>query len=101
MSQPAPQASTLPGALGTFNKPSAVEWGRARSQEAAPLQTSKLASAPDGVCMFTLGWADAASSCGPALRPSLTGASGCQTQDGWHAWPYPTTVEGGWCLLSP
>lgn len=37
--------------------------------------------------LFTLRWADAAGPYGPALRPSPSGASGSQTQDGRHTQP--------------
>lgn len=48
----------FPGALSRLNKPSAVEPGAQGSAG----QTSKLASAPGGVCMFTLGWVHASGS---------------------------------------
>lgn len=50
--------------------------------------------------MFTLDWAHVIGSCGPALRPFPTDASGCQTCNGWHPGLIPPQGGGRWRVAS-
>lgn len=58
----------LPSTLDTFNKSSEAQWA---SQELGSSTASNFeAGQHSWQCLFTLGWANATGSSGPALRPS-------------------------------
>lgn len=78
---------------GTFNNHQLCR-GQARSREAALLPTSKPASAPGGVCLFTFGWVDATGSSGPALRPSYLAPVGARSRITSMPGPIPPQGQG-------